>query len=162
MMMCRSKSWVLLGVSLLLLGAGPQEKSARPLPQGAIQVTPDSISWGPASASLPPGAKMAVLEGDPKKDGIFTMRVMLPRGTRILPHTHPRDERVTVISGEVGVGFGDNFDSALLKRFPTGSFYVNPAGSRHFISTDEETVLQITGIGPWELKAAPPSPPHER
>ena len=159
--MSRWKSWICLGASIAMVGAGPSappEKAVRPLPPGTIQVTPDAVSWGPASASLPPGAKTAVLEGDPKKEGIFTMRVMLPRGTRVLPHTHPRDERVTVISGEIGVGFGDNFDSALLKRFPAGSFYVNPAEARHFISVDEETVLQITGNGPWELRAAhPPS-----
>lgn len=147
------------GAALFIFGAGPaasQPGGARPLPAGTIQITPDSITWGPASPSLPPGAKLAVLEGDPKKEGIYTIRVKLPAGTRILPHTHPRDERVTVISGEVAVGFGDTFDSAGLKRFPAGSFYVNPAASRHFLSMDEETVLQITGSGPWEVRAAAP------
>jgi hypothetical protein len=34
-----------------------------------------SQAWGPAPPTLPAGAKAAVLEGDPKQVGPFTMRV---------------------------------------------------------------------------------------
>lgn len=154
----------LLAVLLLVFpgGASSPEKGAAPLPAGTIQMTPDSIPWTAGSASLPPNTQVAVIEGDPKKEGIFTMRLKLRAGVRILPHWHPRDERVTVISGAVSVGFGDSFDSARLKRFPAGSFYVTPAMSRHFLSIDEETVLQLTGMGPWELNAITPFPDKKK
>jgi len=52
-----------------------------------VLVTPDQITWGPAPPSLPPGAQLAVLEGDPSKAGVpFTMRVKLPDGYRVPPH----------------------------------------------------------------------------
>ena len=72
--------------------------------------TPQSIKWGPAPAVLPTGARAAVLDGDPTKDGPFTLRLMFPPGYRIPPHFHPADEHVTVISGNLDVGMGDHFD----------------------------------------------------
>src|SRR4051794_16523884 len=56
------------------------------------------IPWGDAPPSMPAGAKIAVLEGDPRKPAFFTMRLKLPAGARLAPHTHPADERVTVVS----------------------------------------------------------------
>ena len=94
---------------------------------------------------------MAVLEGDPRKPGFFTMRLKLPAGGRLEPHTHPADERVTVLSGSVRVGFGETFDPAKGKTFTAGAFYVNPTPMPHFVWTDEGCVLQVTGIGPWGL-----------
>src|SRR5689334_6430522 len=60
-----------------------------------IQVT--KVVWHSGPPTLPRGAKIAVLEGDPAKEGLFTMRIKLPAGTTIAPHWHPRDERVTVL-----------------------------------------------------------------
>jgi hypothetical protein len=61
----------------------------------AVVVTPDAMQWGPAPAILPAGAKLAVLDGDPTKPGLFTMRLSMPDGYRIPPHFHPVDEHVT-------------------------------------------------------------------
>jgi quercetin dioxygenase-like cupin family protein len=114
-----------------------------------IQIT--TVTWRDAPPTLPPGSQIAVLEGDPKAPGTFTMRIKLPAGTKIMPHTHPHPERVTVIWGEARVGFGDVYDAKKTKRFPAGSFYVNPPESHHFLYFPRQTVLQMTGEGPWEL-----------
>jgi quercetin dioxygenase-like cupin family protein len=106
---------------------------------------------------MPRGAKIAVLEGDPKKPAFFTMRVKLPAGARLGPHTHPADERVTVISGSIHVAFGDKFDPAAGKVFSAGAFYVNPTPMPHFIWAEEECVLQMTGIGPWSVNYLEPA-----
>ena len=66
-------------------------------PVGTIQVT--NVVWTAAPPNMPKGTLIAVLEGDPKKPGMFTIRVKMPAGTRIPPHWHPRQERVTVLSG---------------------------------------------------------------
>jgi hypothetical protein len=58
-------------------------------------VTPQEIDWGPAPAALPPGAQSAVLYGDPTKEALFAMRLRLPKGYHIAPHTHPKPEIVT-------------------------------------------------------------------
>src|SRR5687767_7634504 len=67
-------------------------------------VPPQEIKWGPAPAVLPPGAEAAVLFGDPGKEGLFALRLKLPAGYSVPPHTHPVDEAVTVISGTFGLG----------------------------------------------------------
>lgn len=115
-----------------------------------IQFPAGSIHWQDAPPGMPPGSQIAVLEGDPKSAGLFTLRIRVPAGSRLAPHWHPRDERVTVLSGRVGVGFGEVFDEAGLQHFVGGSYYVNPAGSRHYLSMPAETLVQITGMGPWE------------
>ncbi len=125
--------------------------AAAATPPGAIQQLADSIAWHAAGPNLPPGTQAAVLEGDPKKEGLFTMRLRIPAGTRLAPHWHPRDERVTVLEGTVMVGFGDVADETSGSRFTKGSFYVNPAKSHHYVWFPEASVIQITAIGPWEL-----------
>lgn len=94
---------------------------------------------------------MAVLEGDPKGPGIFTMRLEVPAGSRIPAHTHPRPERVTVLSGAVGVGFGERVAESALAVFHGGDYYVNPPRVPHFVVFREASIVQITGEGPWEL-----------
>ena len=124
-----------------------------------IQVFPEEVVWGPAPPSLPPGAQAAVLEGDPKTAGVFTLRMKIPAGYRLDAHTHVADERVTVLSGSIHVGFGDVLDTnpAKSKTFGPGSFYVNPTPQPHYVWTDAETVIQITGMGPWTLTYVDPA-----
>ena len=133
---------VLLAAALALVGAAPA---------GTIQLQPDAIAWSPGSPAMPPGTQVAVLEGDPKAARFFTIRLKVPAGSRLAPHWHPRDERVTVISGMVAVSFGEAIDEAALTRFGPGAFYVNPANSRHYVLFVEDSVVQVTGIGPWEV-----------
>ena len=74
------------------------------------------IKWKDAPPSIPPGAKIAVLEGDPTKEGPFAFRLKLPDGYRIPPHTHPKVERITAIQGTFNIGMGDKFDEAACKK----------------------------------------------
>ena len=127
---------------------------AAEVPRGTIQMTTDRIQWKPAPPGLPEGSMIAVLEGDPGKSGIFTLRVRAPAGARLAPHTHPRDERVTIISGAVGVGFGTHYDRTRLKVFRAGDFYVNPPGRPHFVGFAADSEVQITGQGPWVAEPA--------
>ena len=86
---------------------------------------------------------MAVLEGDPKKEGIFTMRLRMPAGAKVPPHWHPRPERVTILSGDVRVGFGDAWDDGALHAFHAGDFYVNPAMSHHFVFFAKDVLVLL-------------------
>lgn len=118
---------------------------------------PAQIKWRPGPASLPPGAMIAVLEGDPTKEGPFVMRVKVPDGYRIPPHVHPKPERLTVISGTFNLGMGDSFGPALGREMPAGTFGVWPAGMKHFAWTKGETIVQLHGMGPWEIKYLNPA-----
>jgi quercetin dioxygenase-like cupin family protein len=127
-----------------------------PLPEGVDQVVqrPATIEWGPC----PPGplagegCRMAVLEGDPKTQQLFTIRVRTTEPFVLPPHTHPGNERVTVLEGALSVGFGDTVDKAASVRFEAGDYYVNRAGAHHFVWSDEPMTIQLTGIGPWAIQ----------
>jgi quercetin dioxygenase-like cupin family protein len=113
--------------------------------------TPEQAKWNPGPASLPQGAQVALLEGDPTKAGEFTMRLKMPDGYQIPPHHHPKPEHVTVVSGTFNVGMGDKLDDAKLAALPSGTYaYVSP-GSNHFAKATGETVIQLHGVGPWSL-----------
>jgi hypothetical protein len=90
--------------------------------------TPDQVKYGPAPPFLPPGAQLAVLEGDPMAaSGDFTIRLKMPDGYKVAPHTHPHRENVTVLSGILKVGMGDQFDATKMMSFGAGSFaYLDP------------------------------------
>jgi len=120
-------------------------------PAGTIQVHAKTLVWHDTKPPLPTGTKIAVLEGDPKQTGMFTIRLQIPAGAKLPPHFHPVPERVTVISGEVHVGFGDDASMLGAARFVAGDFYVNPAAVHHFVFFPKTTVIQITGEGPWTV-----------
>ncbi len=117
-----------------------------------IMVMPNDIKWVDGPASLPPGSKAAVIEGDPKKAGLFTMRLKIPANYMIMPHSHPADEHITVIIGSFYMGVGENFDKKTAREIPTGGFAVMIVGTRHFAFARKECIIQLHGMGPWDIK----------
>lgn len=122
-----------------------------------IVALPDQLTWGPAPPVLPPGAKLAVLEGDPTAAGPYTMRLQLPDGYRIPPHFHPFTEHVTVVKGTFKVGMGEKFDASAMTKLPTGTFAALEPGVRHFAESEGITILQLHGVGPWGLTYVNPA-----
>ena len=118
---------------------------------------PGQINWQQGPAALPPGAKSALLEGDPTKDGPFTMRLLLPDGYKIPPHTHPKVEHVTVIAGTFNLGMGEKFDQSAGHEMPAGTFGWWPAGMKHFAWAKGETIIQLHCIGPWTINYLNPA-----
>jgi quercetin dioxygenase-like cupin family protein len=116
-----------------------------------IVLPPQEIKWGPAPAVLPPGAEAVVLLGDPSKEGLFVLRLKLPEGYSVPPHTHPVDEVVTVISGTFRMGMGETADQRKAQPLPAGSFFAAPPNTAHYVFAGEETVIQISTVGPWGL-----------
>jgi len=118
---------------------------------------PPAIEWKPGPAAIPPGAKMAVLEGDPTKDGPFVVRFQFPDGYHIPPHTHPKTERVTVISGNLLLAAGETLDRDSATKLPAGSFGYWPAGMKHAGWSEGDTIIQLHGIGPWQINYLNPA-----
>jgi quercetin dioxygenase-like cupin family protein len=115
------------------------------------------LKWSDGPPSLPAGAKVAVLDGDPKKAGSFTIRLQFPTGFKVPPHTHPTAEHVTVISGTLALGTGAKSDEAAAHEMTAGGFAVMPAGMEHFAWCKSECVVQVHGMGPFEVKYVNPS-----
>ncbi len=110
-------------------------------------LTPEQVRW-----YVPPyyqdGRQRAQLLGDSSQGGAWIDRVKIPGGGRVLAHTHPQNELVTVIEGTWYVGEGERFDPAKLKGYPAGSFIVIPHGVPHFVAaTDGAVIVQLSGVG---------------
>jgi quercetin dioxygenase-like cupin family protein len=116
----------------------------------------DKIKWQEGPPSFPKGARIAVLEGDPSREGAFVFRIKLPDAYRVPPHTHPKTERVTVLSGTLHIGMGDKFDEKATRDMPAGTYGHWPAGMKHFGWAEGETVLQFHGMGPWSIQYVNP------
>lgn len=117
-----------------------------------VMLKPSELKWMEAPAGLPPGAKVAVLEGDPSKAGPFTMRAIFPPNYVIMPHYHPQIEHVTVLEGEFYMGHGDTYDPEKATKLDIGGFSVMPIKFNHFAFTkDKQAVVQVHGIGPWDI-----------
>lgn len=143
---------LLIGVALCAGATSVQAQTGE-----HVVLTPQAIKWGPAPASLPPGAQVAVLYGDPSKAGAFAMRIKAPKGFRIPPHSHPEPEIVTIVSGTFRLGMGEVADRSKTQALPAGSFFVFQPGMHHYAWTDEETVIQINSTGPWGIDYVNPA-----
>ena len=126
-------------------------------PTHANLYPPAEIQWKDGPASLPRGAKIAVLEGDPTKEGMFVMRVRVPDGFHIPAHTHPKPERVTVIQGTFKLAMGDNPKLVDARVLPAGTYGVWPPGMVHAVWIEGETVVQFHGMGPWVINYVNPA-----
>jgi anti-sigma factor ChrR (cupin superfamily) len=122
-----------------------------------VVVTPGELKWGEAPPSLPAGAKLAVLEGDPTRPGPFTIRLKVPSGYKVAPHTHPTTEKITVIAGTFNIGSGPTAEWSKAKALKTGGFVVLPAGMQHYASVKGETVIQVSSDGPFVINYVNPA-----
>lgn len=146
--------WRVSAVALALAGVGLA------LPASAADehkiFTPQDVKWSPGPASIPEGAEVAVLFGDPSKEGLFAMRLKMPKGYQIAPHSHPKPEVVTVISGTFRIGMGETADPSKAQPLPAGGFFGFSPGMVHYASTDEDTIIQLNSSGPWSINYVNP------
>ena len=122
-----------------------------------VMVAPSAVQWGDAPPSLPPGARIAVVSGDPTQAQSFVIRAQMPAGYRIPPHWHPTDEHVTVLSGTVSLGMGEKFDQSVMKDLSSGGYFVAPMDMRHFFMTKTAATIQVHGMGPFAVNYVNPA-----
>jgi quercetin dioxygenase-like cupin family protein len=140
---------LVLTAATLLVGRADQANTQTRLTPSEIA---NLVQSGPgAGTSGVAGIRTTVLEGDPTKAGLYTIRLSVPANTRIEAHSHKDDRSATVVSGTWALGYGVRHDAKALKSLPPGSFYTEPPGVMHFAQTAAEpVVLHITGYGPTD------------
>ena len=131
--------------------------TAAPAQQGQHTLaTSDTLKW--VEPPTFPGAKLAIVQGNPEKAGPFVYRVKMPAKYKIAPHYHKAVENVTVLSGTFFVGVGEKFDQGSGKELPVGGFVSVPATHRHFAwAGDQETIVQVHGVGPTDITFVNPA-----
>jgi hypothetical protein len=143
---------ILTGAIALVIGSIAWSQTSAPM---SHLVSGKAIAWAPSPSGLP-GVQLAVLHGDPTKAGEFVLRLKLPNASKVPPHWHPTDEHVTVISGTFLIGMGEKFDVAAVKPMVAGDYGFMPKEMRHFATTKGETIVQVSGMGPFVINYVNP------
>jgi hypothetical protein len=151
-------------VPILLLAAGAAcVQTSAPQKASAQKASPSStpsmqrvqsgadVQWGPVPNALPAGAQIAVLQGNPFAEGVYTLRLKMPNGYKIGPHFHPTAEMVTVVSGNLLIGMGDDVDEKAMLKLHGGGFITAAAQQRHYVMARGETIVQVHGMGPFAI-----------
>jgi hypothetical protein len=141
-----------VGIFMLLLLA---PAGAVPSDAQMASVDTEDIKWGINPAI--PGAKFAVIHGNPGQPGPFVVRVWLPANFSVAAHRHPNAENVTVLWGTLYAGMADKLDRDKSKAYPAGGFVHLPGDHAHFIWSKEETLIQVHGIGPTAFTYVDPA-----
>jgi quercetin dioxygenase-like cupin family protein len=138
-----------------LLAAVPRVFAAEDA-RGFVTIKPDEIHWQHNES----GPDIAVIYGDPQKEGFYIIRARFAPGVMSRPHYHPNDRHVTVLSGTWWAGTGPNFDPDATTPMPPGSYMKHPAGAVHFDGAkDAEVIVEIKGMGPAPSIPAGTPPP---
>ena len=175
-----SAAFFIATVSLLLFSGqqqrrpvtSPQQRQAA-LPKTAATSVPDpvlpavempSLFWLPEDIKypeMPPGSpRTMTLLGDPKTEGLYVTRTLIPKGKKIIPHTHSDARTVIVLSGTYLYGLGEEFDESRMVALPPGSFFTESARVPHFTwAKESEVIVQTTAVGPSGTQIIPEKNP---
>jgi len=146
-------AWSVLAVALVAVAAMAQGGKAA----NHVISMPSELKWGPPPPVFEQNAKFTVISGDPGQPGLYVVRLQMPAGYKIMPHWHPTDEHVTVMSGTFGIGMGDKFDRASMKDLPVGGYVLLPAAMHHYAMATTAAVVQVHGMGPFQLTYVNPA-----
>jgi len=138
-------------IAAAVLGCAGALAQAPALAADAMMMNPNEIKWGDPPPQLPKGAKIAVLHGDPGKEGPFTMRLKTPAGYKIAPHFHSQDENLTVVSGSLYLGMGDKMDMKGAHPLKAGGYHYLPGKTNHYAFSKGPTIIKVSGNGPFDI-----------
>lgn len=133
------------------------DSAPAPPPSQHVMMAPGGLKWGDPPPSLPSGAKLAVVQGDPSQPQAFVVRLQVPPGYKIAPHWHPGVENVTVLSGTVALGMGEQFDESKMTTASVGGYASLPAEMRHYFMAKTASVIQVHGQGPFVVNYVNPA-----
>ena len=140
-----TKHLLLMSVALLAAGSVAGAKAS-----------PTALKWGDAPPSLPSGAQMAVVSGDPGKKGMFAIQLKMPADYAVPPHSHPTNEVVKVVSGKLHYGMSDKMDMAKAKTLTVGHAATMKAKMNHWVHAPAAATIQVSGMGPFQITYADP------
>lgn len=150
-------TWKKVNGTWMVVADSATADAPAPLSSAAVVTPASAIKWMDAPAFLPKGAKLAVLVGDPSQPAPFTIRLQMPDGYKIPPHTHPTDEHVTVMSGTFRAAMGAKWDDKALGDFAPGSYANMAATMPHYAAAKGATVVQVHGVGPFVVNYVNPA-----
>ncbi len=155
-MQATSRLFVLLLSSIVLL-ALPTIALAADKSGEQVVVNAKNLKWVDAPPSLPKGAKVVTLYGDPTSNGHYVIRLSMPSKYKIPFHWHSQPQRMTVVSGTFYVASTETYDKKIAHGVKQGGFVILPARAQQFAFTKGKTIVEIHGEGPFDVKYTNPS-----
>lgn len=122
-----------------------------------VMIAPAEVTWSDPPPSLPPGSRIAVIAGDPSQAQPFVIRAQVPAGYRVPPHWHPGVENLTILTGTVALGMGEQFDEANMTAIGPGGYASLPAEMRHYFLAKTASTFQVHGMGPFVVNYVNPA-----
>lgn len=122
-----------------------------------VMMAPGDLTWTDPPPGLPPGSRLAVISGDPTQAQPFVIRAQVPAGYRVAPHWHPGDENLTILSGTVALGMGEQFDESAMTSIGPGGYAALPADMRHYFLAKSAATFQVHGMGPFVVNYVNPA-----
>lgn len=146
----------------------PVEQSARAgtdavLEAGRIAVSgTHAAETGPHAVvplkAIPPDQGIERVWGNHETPGApFVIRIHSDAGLVILPHSHPQDENITVLTGSWWLGMGPRYSQDGLAELAAGAFGFVAKEMAHFALSKSATVIQVHGTGPFRVKLVDPA-----
>ncbi|MXV94621.1 MAG: hypothetical protein F4Y07_11505 [Gemmatimonadetes bacterium] len=121
------------------------EVAVEPAAEANVFHPGDALPWGEPNN----GMRYLALYGQSSAGGApFVFRLEVQPGFELAPHTHPITEHMTVLSGNFFVGIGETFDREAATAYGPGSYLAIAAGVPAYMWVEEETVVQVHGVGP--------------
>ena len=145
------KSVLLLTLTALLAASPAQAKTHKAAPAKHKAAAPAELKWMAGPPSLPAGAQMAVVSGDPGKAGKFTIQLKMPSNYSVPPHWHPTDEKVTLVSGKLVYGMSDQLSRTSGDALAEGASVTMKAKQHHWVFTGDGATVEVSAMGPFKI-----------
>src|ERR1700704_2859650 len=142
----------LIALAFVLAGANTAIADEMKMP-----INSSDLKWGPAPLTLPKGAEITVLSGDPSKDGPFVLRLKMPSGYKVPAHNHPTTETLTVVSANFHIERGEKLEETKAIELAAGGFGEAPAKMNHYGWASTPSVAQIHGQGAFAVTYVNPA-----
>ena len=140
-----------ISISAAISATSPTAAHHAGSPDQATFLNASDLRWQNAPPSLPKGMEMTVLHGNPEQPGPFVVRFKTPGDYKIPPHFHSKAETLTILSGRLYLGGGEQFDPAKAHTLEVGAFHYLPAKTPHFAFTKAPVVVEVHGEGPFDI-----------
>lgn len=132
-------------IFVLVLAAMFKPTKADLNPAALVYKLPSQLEW----KEVLPGAKQAVLLGDPSKPGLYIVLIKWSPHSMSRPHFHPHDRFITVLSGTWWVATGSKYDPESTVPMQAGTFVTHFGNQIHYDGAKEgEAMIEIVGEGP--------------
>lgn len=141
----KMRCYALVSFAIAVIVSLASARTADLNPAALSYKLPDQIKW----VDDPIGSKLAIVQGDPAKPGLYIVLVRWTAHHMSHPHFHPNDRFVTVLSGTWWVGTGSKFDPDSTVPLPAGTFVTHFGKQIHYDGAkDGDALLEIVGEGP--------------